>query len=253
MTQQKPHPTRAARTRPGHPARKAAAGAARTRPAHSARPRPASPARHAPATLPRRGDADEETKEEQAKAQEEPGMMGRLLKSRTVIISGQVNAELAQRVIQQLVLLDHDSERRITLLINSPGGEVYSGFAIFDTIRFISAPVVSVVVGLAASMGSVLALAAPQGSRFCTPNAKFLIHQPLMMGYQGRAMDLEIQAKEILRDRDRLVSLYAEATGKSPQDISRDIDRDRWMTAEEAKDYGLLDRIIATRKELPKE
>jgi ATP-dependent Clp protease protease subunit len=202
---------------------------------------------------PRLDDADDEPKEEQAKAPDDPGVMARLLKSRTVIVSGQVNADLAQRVIQQLVLLDHDSERRITLLINSPGGEVYSGFAIFDTIRFVSAPVVSVALGLAASMGSVLALAAPKGSRFCTPNAKFLIHQPLMMGYQGRAVDLEIQAKEILRDRERLVTLYAEATGKPPQEVSRDIDRDRWMTAEEARAYGLVDKIIATRKELPPE
>jgi len=203
--------------------------------------------------LARDDDADEESKEKKAKAApEDAGMMSRLLASRTVIVSGQVDAELAQRVIQQLVLLDHDSDKRITLLINSPGGEVYSGFAIFDTIRFVSAPVMSVVVGLAASMGSILALAAPKGSRFCTPNAKFLIHQPLMMGYQGRALDIEIQAKEILRDRERLVTLYAEETGKSAQEISKDIDRDRWMTAEEAQAYGLLDRIIATRKELPK-
>jgi ATP-dependent Clp protease protease subunit len=196
-------------------------------------------------------DADDKPKGDKAKAAEDSGMMARLLASRTVILSGPVDSDMAQRVIQQLVLLDHDSEKRITLLINSPGGEVYSGFAIFDTLRFISAPIVSVVVGLAASMGSVLALAAPKGSRFCTPNAKFLIHQPLMMGYQGRAVDLEIQAREILRDRERLVTLYAETTGKAPADISKDIDRDRWMTAEEAKDYGLLDRIIAKRKDLP--
>lgn len=199
----------------------------------------------------RADDAEDEPKEEKAKASEDPGMMARLLASRTLVLSGQVNSELAQRVIQQLVLLDHDSDKRITLLINSPGGEVYSGFAIFDTLRFISAPIVSVVVGLAASMGSVLALAAPKGSRFCTPNAKFLIHQPLMMGYQGRAIDLEIQAKEILRDRERLVQLYAEAMGKTPAEISKDIDRDHWMTAEEAKAYGHLDKIIAHRKELP--
>jgi len=258
MTQQRS--ARTARMRPDESARMRPDDSARTRPDDSAQGRLVHPAQGRPASpapvarpQPRRGDAEEEPKEEPAKGQDDAGMMARLLKSRTVIVSGQVNAELAQRVIQQLVLLDHDSERRITLLINSPGGEVYSGFAIFDTIRFISAPVISVVVGLAASMGSVLALAAPRGSRFCTPNAKFLIHQPLMMGYQGRAVDLEIQAKEILRDRDRLVTLYAEATGKSPDAISKDIDRDRWMTAEEAQEYGLLDRIIANRKELPVE
>jgi ATP-dependent Clp protease, protease subunit len=201
-------------------------------------------------------DADDEAAEEKSKekdkSSEDPGMMTKVLASRTVILSGQVNAELAQRAIQQLVLLDHESDKRITLLINSPGGEVYSGFAIFDTLRFIGAPIVSVVVGLAASMGSILALAAPKGSRFCTPNGKFLIHQPLMMGYQGRAVDIEIQAKEIIRDRERLVELYSQETGKPPAEIAKDIDRDRWMTAEEAKAYGLVDRIISTRKELQK-
>jgi ATP-dependent Clp protease protease subunit len=180
------------------------------------------------------------------------GLFNRLLASRTVIISGGTDSELAQKVIQQLVLLDHaDPKARITVLINSPGGEVFSGFAIFDVLRFISAPVISVVVGLAASMGSILALAAPKGSRYATPNAKFLIHQPLLMGYQGRAIDLEIQAKEILKDRDRIVKLYAETTGKDAADISRDIDRDKWMTADEAKAYGLVDRIISRGTEIP--
>ena len=180
------------------------------------------------------------------------GLLGRLLESRTVIISGQTDSQLAQKVIQQLILLDHaDAKTRITLLINSPGGEVFSGFAIFDTARFIAAPILTVVVGLAASMGSILALAAPKGSRYATPNAKFLIHQPLLMGYQGRAIDLEIQAKEILKDRDRIIRLYAESTGRDPKDISHDIDRDKWMTAEEALDYGLVDRIVKSRSELP--
>jgi len=180
------------------------------------------------------------------------GQFSRVLASRTVIISGGTDSELAQKVIQQLILLDHaDPKARITVLINSPGGEVFSGFAIFDTIRFISAPVVSVVVGLAASMGSILALAAPKGSRYATPNAKFLIHQPLLMGYQGRAIDLEIQAKEIIKDRDRIAKLYAETTGKDAAEISRDIDRDKWMNAEEARAYGLVDRIVASRSEIP--
>jgi ATP-dependent Clp protease protease subunit len=180
------------------------------------------------------------------------GLVSRLLASRTVIVSGATDSQLAQKVIQQLILLDYaDSKARITLLINSPGGEVFSGFAIFDTVRFITAPVVTVVVGLAASMGSILALAAPKGSRYATPNAKFLIHQPLLMGYQGRATDLEIQAKEILKDRDRIIQLYAECTGKDAKDVSHDIDRDKWMTAQEALAYGLVDRIVTRRTELP--
>ncbi len=201
-------------------------------------------------------DSDDEAAEEKSKdkekSPEEPGMMQKMLASRTVVLSGPVNGELAQRIIQQLVLLDHDSDKRITVMINSPGGEVYSGFAIYDTLRFISAPIVTVVIGLAASFGTILSLAAPKGSRFCTPNAKFLIHQPLMMGYQGRAIDIEIQAKEILRDRERLVEIYSKETGKTTADIARDIDRDRWMSAEEAVAYGLVDKIIATRKDLPK-
>lgn len=184
-------------------------------------------------------------------APEEGGLMSRMLASRTVVISGQVDAELAQKVIQQLVLLDHDDAKaRITVLVNSPGGEVLSGFAIYDTLRFVSAPVVTVVAGLAASMGSIIALAPPKGSRYSLPNAKFLIHQPLMTGYQGRATDLEIQATEILKERDRIIEIYSEATGKKTEEIARDIDRDKWLTAQQALDYGLVERIITKRDEL---
>jgi len=191
-------------------------------------------------------------KQEKQETEESGGMSARMLAARTVVISGATDSALAQRVIQHLVLLDQaDSKQRIQILINSPGGEVFSGFAIFDTIRFISAPVVTVVVGLAASMGSILALAAPKGSRYATPNSKFLIHQPLLMGFQGRAIDLEIQAKEIIRDRERIVELYAQCTGRPAQEVSKDIDRDKWMSAPEALSYGLLDRIIANRSELP--
>jgi ATP-dependent Clp protease, protease subunit len=179
------------------------------------------------------------------------GLVGRLLASRTVVISGQVDSELAQKVLQQLVLLDHDDAKaRITVLINSPGGEVFSGFAIYDTLRFISAPVITVVTGLAASMGSIIALAPEKGQRYSLPNAKFLIHQPLMTGYQGRATDLEIQATEILRDRERIIAIYAENTGKKPEEIASDIDRDKWLTAQQALEYGLVDHIITRHDEV---
>jgi len=191
--------------------------------------------------------ADKDKKPEE----EAGGMMGRMLASRTVIISAAVDSELAAKVIQQLVLLDHDNNSKpITMLINSPGGEVYSGFAIYDMVSFISAPVVSVVVGLAASMGSIMPLAAPKGSRYALPHSKFLIHQPLLMGYQGKATDLEIQAREILRDRERVVELYAEHTGRKAEEIAKDIDRDKWLTPEEALDYGLIDKIITSRTEI---
>jgi ATP-dependent Clp protease protease subunit len=179
------------------------------------------------------------------------GLMNRMLASRTVVISGQVDSQLAQKVIQQLVLLDYDDAKaRITVLLNSPGGEVFSGFAIYDAMRFISAPIVTVVTGLAASMGSIIALAPDKGRRYSLPNAKFLIHQPLMTGYQGRATDLEIQATEILKDRERIVQIYAQNTGRKPDEIAQDIDRDKWLTAQQALDYGLIEHIITKRSEL---
>lgn len=187
------------------------------------------------------------------KPEESTGIAEKLLESRTVVISGAVDGELAAKVMTQLVLLEHAApKQRITILVNSPGGEVFSGFAIYDMVQFVSSPVVTVVAGLAASMGSIIPLSAGKGNRFALPHAKFLIHQPLLMGYQGRASDLEIQANEILKDRDRIVELYAEITGKSKDVISKDIDRDKWLSAEEAKDYGLIDRIIAKHSELPK-
>lgn len=196
-------------------------------------------------------DGPMDAKDKKETEDDSNALIGRLLASRTVIISGQVTAEMAQKVIQQLVLLDHDDPKaRITILINSPGGEVFSGFAIYDTIRFLSAPVVTVVTGVAASMGSIIALAPEKGHRYSLPNAKFLIHQPLMFGYQGRATDLEIQATEILRDRERIAEIYAHNTGKSTEQIAADIERDKWLSAEQAKEYGLVDQIIAKRSEL---
>ena len=183
--------------------------------------------------------------------EQQHGMLERMLSARTVVISGGVDAELASKVIQQLILLDQDdSKKPITIMINSPGGEVHSGFAIFDMVRFLDAPVVTVVMGLAASMGSILSLAAGKGHRYALPNAKFLIHQPLLMGYQGRATDLEIQAREVLRDRERIIQLYSAETGHKPAKIAEDIELDNWMTAKEAQDYGLIDKIITSRGEI---
>ena len=195
-------------------------------------------------------DSDEDKSK---KPGESSGLMEKLLESRTLVISGQVDGELAQKVLTQLVLLSHiDAGKGVTILVNCPGGEVFSGFAIFDMIRFISCPVVTVVAGLAASMGSIIPLAAGKGHRYALPHSKFLIHQPLLMGYQGRATDLEIQANEILKDRERIVQLYADITGKPAETVAKDIDRDKWMSAEQALDYGLIDKIITKREELGK-
>mgnify|MGYP000017588986 FL=1 len=175
----------------------------------------------------------------------------KLLKSRTVVISQQVDSKLSAKVLSQLVLLEQEGpELPITVFINSPGGEIFSGFAIYDMLKFISCPVTTIVTGFAASMGSILSLAADKGRRFAMPQAKIMIHQPLLMGYQGRASECEIQAREILKTRDHLVKLYAEQTGKSQEEIKKALDRDNWFTAEEALEYGLLDKVVHSRSEL---
>ena len=179
------------------------------------------------------------------------GLATKMLQTRTIIISQQVNSELTQKVLGQILLLEQeDPEAPITVFINSPGGEMFSGYAIFDTLRFVSCPVTTIVTGFAASMGSILSLAADKGRRFAMPQAKILIHQPLLMGYQGRAADCEIQAREILKTREHLINLYCEYTGRDYDEIKQAIDRDNWFTAEEALDFGLLDKVVRTRKEL---
>lgn len=175
----------------------------------------------------------------------------KLLKSRTVVISQQVDAKLSAKVLSQLVLLEQEgSKMPITVFINSPGGEIFSGFAIFDMLKFVTCPITTVVTGFAASMGSILSLAADEGRRFAMPQSKIMIHQPLLMGYQGRASECEIQAREILKTRDHLVKLYASHTGKSHEEIKKALDRDNWFTAEEALEYGLLDKVVHSREEL---
>ena len=191
------------------------------------------------------------SKESNEENEELEGMASKLLKSRTVVISQQVDAKLTAKVLSQLVLLEQEGpEEPITVFINSPGGEIFSGFAIFDMLNFISCPVTTIVTGFAASMGSILSLAADKGRRFSMPQAKIMIHQPLLMGYQGRASECEIQAREILKTRDHLVNLYAEQTGKSKKEIKKALDRDNWFSAEEALEYGLIDTVIHSRSEL---
>ena len=175
----------------------------------------------------------------------------KLLKSRSVVISQQVDSKLSEKILNQIVLLEQEGgELPITVFINSPGGEIFSGFAIFDMLKFVSCPVTTIVTGFAASMGSVLSLAADKGRRFAMPQSKIMIHQPLLMGYQGRASECEIQAREILKTRDHLVSLYSDQTGKSHDDIKKALDRDNWFTAKEALDYGLLDKVVHSRSVL---
>ena len=189
--------------------------------------------------------------EKDEESQETDNLASKLLKSRTVVISQQVDSKLTSKVLSQLVLLEQESDDQpVTVFINSPGGEIFSGFAIFDMLNFISCPVTTIVTGFAASMGSILSLAADKGHRYAMPQAKIMIHQPLLMGYQGRATECEIQAREILKTRDHLVKLYSEQTGKSHEEIKKALDRDNWFTAEEALKYGLLDKVVSSRSDI---
>lgn len=168
------------------------------------------------------------------------------LAHRRVFFSEGVDSESATEIIRKLWYLEFtDPGKPITFLIFSPGGSIDAGFAVWDQVKMISSPVTTVVTGLAASMGSILSLCADKGRRFATPNARILIHQPSIHGVvHGPAADLEIQAKEIIRTRSKIVKLYCDATGQPEEVIERAIDRDRWFTPEEAIEFGLLDRVV---------
>jgi ATP-dependent Clp protease protease subunit len=175
-----------------------------------------------------------------------------LLQNRRLFFSQDVNQESATEAIRKLWYLESLAPGKgITLVINSPGGSIDAGFAVWDQIKMISSPVTTLVTGLAASMGSVLSLCASKGRRFCTPNARILIHQPSIQGgVHGQASDLEIHAREILRTRSRIIDLYVEATGKDRASIGLAIERDTWLSAPEAKEFGLIDRIVSSFQEL---
>jgi ATP-dependent Clp protease protease subunit len=175
-----------------------------------------------------------------------------LLQNRRLFFSEEVNQESATEVIRKLWYLELNAPGKgITLIINSPGGSVDAGFAVWDQIKMISSPVTTLVTGLAASMGSILSLCGGKGRRLATPNARILIHQPSIHGgVRGQASDLEIHAREILKIRSRIIDLYVEATGKERETIAAAIERDTWLSAEEAKEFGLIDRIITNYKEL---
>lgn len=175
-----------------------------------------------------------------------------IFEQRKIIISSTVNQKLAEKVIKTLLLLDAlDPEKPITVIINSPGGDVFSGFAIFDMMRAIRAPIITLVAGFAASMGSIIMLGAKKGKRYATKNSKVLIHQPLIAGvFEGRATDIEIQAEEIQETKERIIRLYVEETKQPKEKIAQDIEVDYWMTAEQAIEYGLIDKMIEKMDEV---
>ena len=176
----------------------------------------------------------------------------RLLKDRIIFLGTAMNDEVANLIIAQLLFLEsEDPDKDINFYVNSPGGLVTAGLAVYDTMQYIKPDITTVCIGQAASMGAVLLAAGTRGKRYSLPNSRILIHQP-MGGFQGQASDIEIQAKEILRMKDRLNQILVEHTGKKIEDIQRDTDRDFFMSGEEAKAYGIVDHVIANRDDLDK-
>ena len=173
-------------------------------------------------------------------------IFSRLLMDRIVFLGAPINDDVSNIVIAQLLFLDADNpERDVYMYINSPGGVISSGMAIYDTMQFMRAPVNTICMGMAASMGSFLLSAGTHGKRKALPHSRIMMHQP-SAGYQGTAADIEIQAKEVIYLRDQLNSLYSKHTNQPVETIEKDIDRDRFMSAKEAKEYGLIDDIITT-------
>jgi ATP-dependent Clp protease, protease subunit len=174
----------------------------------------------------------------------------RLLKDRIIFLGSGMNDEVANLLIAQLLFLEsEDPDKDINFYINSPGGMVTAGLAVYDTMQYIKPDIATVCIGQAASMGALLLTAGTRGKRYSLPNARILIHQP-MGGFQGQASDIEIQAKEILRMKEALNQILVQHTGKTMDSIQRDTDRDYFMSALEAKNYGIIDHVISNRQDL---
>ena len=183
--------------------------------------------------------------EQTGKGERSYDIYSRLLLDRIVFISGEVTDEMANAVCAQLLFLQsQDAEKEISVYVNSPGGSVTAGLAIYDTMQFVKCPVATYCIGQAASMGAVLLAAGAKGRRFALPNARIMIHQP-WGGAEGKASDIEITAKEILRLKEVLNGILAKHSGKTVEEVTRDTDRDHFMSAAEAKEWGLVDRIVA--------
>jgi ATP-dependent Clp protease protease subunit len=168
----------------------------------------------------------------------------RLLRERVVFVGGEINDEISNLVVAQLLHLEaEDPEKDIQLYVNSPGGVVTAGLAIFDTMQYVRTPVSTICIGQAASMAAILLAAGQKGKRFALPNARIMIHQP-MGGARGQATDIEIQAREIRHMKDLLTDILVQSTGKARDDITRDIDRDFYLSGAQAKEYGLIDEVF---------
>ncbi len=192
---------------------------------------------------------DEEKEEKTEKEGFDGGLQAKLLKTRTILLSGGIDKELAERLIKQMLLLEADGDDPVRVFIDSPGGDADAGYAIFDMLRFITPEVITVGMGTVASAGALVHLAAKKENRLSLPNAHFLIHQPLS-GIRGVATEIEIHARELEKLREKINVLIAEETGQDVKKVSGDTDRDYWLNAQEALDYGLISRIISKRSEL---
>ncbi|KZK28949.1 ATP-dependent Clp protease proteolytic subunit [Delftia sp. GW456-R20] len=185
--------------------------------------------------------------EQSARGERSFDIYSRLLRDRVIFLNGEVNDAVSALVCAQLLFLEAENpDKPIHLYINSPGGVITSGLAMYDTMQFIKSPVHTLCMGTARSMGSFLLMAGEPGHRMALPNASLHVHQPLG-GVQGQASDIRIHAEEMLRTKDRVTRLYAQHCGRSYEEVERDLDRDRFMTAEEAREWGLIDNVLDRR------
>ncbi len=190
--------------------------------------------------------------EQSARGERAYDIYSRLLKDRIVFVGGAIDDHLANLVIAQLLFLEkEDPDKDIDMYINSPGGSVTAGLAVYDAMRFIKPDVATICMGFAASMGSILLTGGARGKRFSLPHSKILIHQPWVSQIGGQATDVELAARDLIATRQTVAKIYEDTTEKPLDQILKDIDRDYYMTAQEAKDYGIIDQIIENRQGLP--
>ncbi|MCR5217925.1 ATP-dependent Clp protease proteolytic subunit [Treponema sp.] len=192
---------------------------------------------------------DDEEKEDKKKEKGADPLAEKFLKTRQVLLSGEINEEMADGIIRQLLILDADNSDPVYIYIDSPGGDVDAGYAIFDTIRFLNSPVYTIGMGLVASAASLILLAAPKERRIGFPNSHYLIHQPLSR-MSGVATDIEIHAAEMAKTKAKINALIAQETGTALEKVEKDTDRDYWLNAEESVSYGLISKVITKRSEL---
>jgi ATP-dependent Clp protease protease subunit len=194
-------------------------------------------------------DNDDEDEDEDSRKSGPDPLLAKMLKTRTILLSGEIKKDLAERTIRQLLLLEDAGDDPIRIFIDSPGGDADAGYAIFDMIRFVKPPVWTIGMGLVASAAAIILLASPKEQRIGLPNSHYLIHQPLS-GIRGVATDIEIHARELDKLREKINRLIAGETGQTFEHVEKDTDRDYWMNAEEALKYGLIARIVTSRNEL---